>query len=98
MLSFLAWIVHGVNHLLTLIHQRKLFTGINGKEKRIVNRLLFYWKRKVGNNVKIGAETFIINRNIPDNCTVAGVPSKIVKLNGKRVEIKLKKINLSENK
>ena len=46
---------------------------------------------KVGNNVKIGAETFIINRDVPDNCTVVGTPGRIVKLSGKRVDIKLKK-------
>lgn len=45
---------------------------------------------KVGNNVKIGADTFIINKNIPDNCTVVGTPGKIVMLNGKKVNIKLK--------
>ncbi len=46
---------------------------------------------KVGNNVKIGAEAFVINRNVPSNCTVVGAPGRIVKLNGKRVNIKLKK-------
>jgi len=45
---------------------------------------------KVGNNVKIGADTFIINKNVPDNSTVVGTPGKIVKLNGKKVNIKLK--------
>jgi serine O-acetyltransferase len=45
---------------------------------------------KVGNNVKIGADTLIINKNVPDNCTVVGTPGKIVKLNGKKVNIELK--------
>ncbi len=45
----------------------------------------------IGNNVKIGAETFIIMHNVPSNCTVVGVPGKIVKLNGKKVNIKLNK-------
>ncbi len=45
---------------------------------------------KVGNNVKIGADTFIINKDIPDNCTIVGTPGRIVKLNGKKVNIKLK--------
>jgi len=43
----------------------------------------------VGNNIKIGANTFIINKNIPDNCTVAGDPGVIVKLNGEKARIKL---------
>ena len=46
---------------------------------------------KVGNNVKIGADTLIINHDVPDNCTVVGTPGKIVKLNGEKVEIELKK-------
>ncbi len=46
---------------------------------------------KVGNNVKIGAEAFVINRDVPSNCTVVGAPGRIVKLNGRKVNIKLKK-------
>ena len=46
---------------------------------------------RIGNNVKIGADTFIINKGIPDNCTVVGTPGKIVKLDGKKVNINLKK-------
>ncbi|MBN2368729.1 serine acetyltransferase [Candidatus Woesearchaeota archaeon] len=46
---------------------------------------------KVGNNVKIGANTFIINQDIPDNCTVVGTPGRIVRLNNKKVNILLKK-------
>lgn len=38
---------------------------------------------KVGDNVKIGATSVIINRDVPSGCTVAGCPGKIVKLNGK---------------
>ena len=45
----------------------------------------------IGNNVKIGAETFIINHDVPSNATVVGVPGRIVRLNGKKVNIKLKK-------
>ena len=43
----------------------------------------------VGNNVKIGAETFIINHDVPDNATVVGVPGRIVKLDGKKVDLPL---------
>lgn len=46
---------------------------------------------KIGNNVKIGAESVIIGHNVPDNCTVVGAPGKIVKMNGKKVSIKLLK-------
>ncbi|MCP5480700.1 MAG: serine acetyltransferase [Spirochaetales bacterium] len=41
---------------------------------------------EVGDNAKIGAETVVINRDIPANCTVVGTPGRIVRLNGRRVE------------
>ena len=44
---------------------------------------------RIGKNVKIGAETVIINRDVPDNCTVVGAPGVIVKRDGKKVEEKL---------
>ncbi len=44
---------------------------------------------KVGNNVKIGANTFILMRDVPDNTTVAGTPGRIVKMNGQEVDIRL---------
>ena len=44
----------------------------------------------VGSNVKIGADSTIINKNIPSNCTVVGTPARIVRLNGKKVNLKLK--------
>ncbi len=50
----------------------------------------------VGNNVKIGAETVIINRDVPSNCTVVGAPGRIVKLKGKKVNISLKKSRYKE--
>lgn len=43
----------------------------------------------VGNNVKIGANTTIINRDVPSNCTVVGSPGKIIKLEGKQVNLDL---------
>ncbi len=47
----------------------------------------------IGDNVKIGADTFVIMKNIPSNCTVVGAPGKIVKLNGKKVNLALKRTN-----
>ncbi|PIN85471.1 MAG: serine O-acetyltransferase [Candidatus Diapherotrites archaeon CG11_big_fil_rev_8_21_14_0_20_37_9] len=44
----------------------------------------------IGNNVKIGAETFVIMKDIPSNCTVVGVPGKIVWLDGKKANKELK--------
>lgn len=39
---------------------------------------------KVGNNVVIGANA-VVNKDVPDNCVVAGVPAKIIKVNNKKV-------------
>jgi serine O-acetyltransferase len=44
---------------------------------------------RVGNNVRIGANTFILMRDVPDNTTVAGTPGRIVKMNGQQVSMKL---------
>jgi serine O-acetyltransferase len=44
---------------------------------------------RVGNNVRIGANTFILMRDVPDNTTVAGTPGRIVKINGQEVSMKL---------
>jgi serine O-acetyltransferase len=44
---------------------------------------------KVGDNVRIGANTFILMQDVPDNTTVAGTPGRIVKMNGQSVSIKL---------
>ena len=43
----------------------------------------------VGNNVKIGSNTFILMQDVPDNSTVAGTPGRIVKINGQSVSVKL---------
>src|SRR5690554_970291 len=42
---------------------------------------------KIGDNVKIGAGSVVL-RDVPDNCTVVGVPGKVVKRNGRRVQEK----------
>jgi len=46
---------------------------------------------QVGSNVRIGANTFILMHNVPDNVTVAGVPGRIVKRNGNPCSEKLPK-------
>jgi serine O-acetyltransferase len=45
----------------------------------------------VGNNVKIGAESVVIMRDVPPDCTVVGAPGKIVKKDGQRVDLKLER-------
>lgn len=43
---------------------------------------------KIGDNVTVGACTFI-NKNIPDNYTVLGNPAKIIKKDGQKINIPL---------
>jgi serine O-acetyltransferase len=49
---------------------------------------------RVGNNVNIGANTFLYMVDIPDDCTVVGTPGYITRLNGQPVNIKPEKTNL----
>ena len=39
---------------------------------------------RIGNNVKIGGNSVVV-KDVPDNCTVVGVPGRIIKRNGCRV-------------
>jgi len=39
---------------------------------------------KIGNNVKIGAGSVVL-KDVPDNCTVVGVPGRVVVRNGRKV-------------
>ena len=43
---------------------------------------------KIGDNSKIGANAVVL-KNVPENATVVGIPAKIVKLNGEKVNISL---------
>lgn len=40
---------------------------------------------KVGNNVKIAANAVVLNA-IPDNCTAVGVPARVVRMNGQKIQ------------
>jgi serine O-acetyltransferase len=46
---------------------------------------------RVGNNAVVGANAVVV-KNVPDNCTVVGVPAQIIKRNG----IKVCSLNLDE--
>ena len=51
---------------------------------------------KIGSNSKIGANTFIIMQDVPENTTVVGSPGRIVRQNGKRVSKELPKTKHKE--
>jgi serine O-acetyltransferase len=59
-----------------------------GNNVRVATGAIVLGKITVGNNVNIGAGAVVV-KNVPDNCTVVGNPARIVKMNGKRVEIEL---------
>jgi len=44
---------------------------------------------RVGDHAKVGANAFVINRDVPAHSTVVGTPARIVKLDGKRVDLDL---------
>jgi serine O-acetyltransferase len=45
----------------------------------------------VGSNVRVGANSVIIMHDVPDNVTVVGAPARIVKLDGRTVNVPLKR-------
>ena len=50
----------------------------------------------VGENARIGANSFIIMHDVPANSTVVGTPARIVKLDGKRVDQEMSPTEISE--
>jgi len=67
----------------------------NGKRPTIGNNVKIFTGAtvfgdvKIGDNATIGAGA-VVNCDVPSNCTVAGNPAKIVKLNGEKVDLPLK--------
>jgi serine O-acetyltransferase len=46
---------------------------------------------KIGNDARIGANTFIYMGDVPDGATVVGTPGRIVHIDGKKVDLPLPK-------
>ncbi len=42
----------------------------------------------IGQNVNVGASSVVVN-SIPDNCTVVGIPGKVVSVDGRKIHSKL---------
>ncbi len=49
----------------------------------------------IGNNVRIAAGAVVLN-DIPDNCTAVGVPARVVRCNGEKVEQELDQIHIPD--
>ena len=41
--------------------------------------------RNIGNNVIVAPNSVVV-KDVPDNCVVSGIPAKIIKKDGKKVE------------
>jgi serine O-acetyltransferase len=76
---------HGVTLGGTGKHQRKRHPTI-GDDVFIGTHSTLLGPIHVGDRAKIGAETVIINRDVPPDCTVVGTPGKIVKRQSRRVD------------
>lgn len=68
----------------TVLYQNVTLGGLKGKYGPSIGRnciigagAVILGEVKIGNNVKIGANAVVL-RDVPDNCTVVGVPAKIV--------------------
>jgi serine O-acetyltransferase len=48
----------------------------------------------VGDNVRIGANSFIVMRDVPSNSTVVGTPARVIKRDGVRVDEELPKTKI----
>ena len=55
---------------------------------RIMTGATLFGDITIGNNVTIGANT-VVNKDVPDDCTVVGNPARIVKQAGQKVNIPL---------
>jgi serine O-acetyltransferase len=43
----------------------------------------------VGSNTRVGAESFVFMKDVPANCTVVGTPARMVRLDGRKVDLEL---------
>ena len=49
----------------------------------------------IGDNVRIAAGAVVLN-DIPDNCTAVGVPARVVRCNGQKVDQDLDQIHVPD--
>lgn len=61
---------------------------IIGNNVRIFTGAVVVGDITIGDNVTIGANA-VVNKSVPENCTVVGIPARIVRKNGMRISEKL---------
>lgn len=70
-------------HLVTL-GRGKGGLPIIGDDVKIFTGAILYGGIKIGNHVRIGAGS-VVDKDVPDNCVVAGNPARIIRRNGKDI-------------
>lgn len=65
--------------------RREVKAPVVGKNCYIGARAILIGGITIGDNCRIGAGAVVVN-NVPDNATVVGVPAKIIRIDGKKIE------------
>lgn len=77
-----------INQQVTIGYVNETDCPIIGNNVRISSGAQVLGRINIGDNVVIGANAVVV-KDVPPNCTVAGVPARIIRRNGIRVEEKL---------
>jgi serine O-acetyltransferase len=74
-----------INQQVTIGYSNKTDTPELGDNVVVNAGAKIIGKVKVGNNSTVGANAVVV-KNVPDNCTVVGVPAYIIRRNGIKVK------------
>lgn len=77
-----------VNQCVTIGYKNRDDAPTIGNNVTVSSGAKIIGKVNIGNNVVIGANAVVV-KDVPDNCTVVGVPAYIIKLNGIKCNIQL---------
>jgi serine O-acetyltransferase len=77
-----------INQQVTIGYSNKTDTPELGDNVVVNAGAKIIGKVKVGNNSIVGANAVVV-KNVPDNCTVVGVPAYIIRRNGVKVKEEL---------
>ena len=76
--------------LVTLGNDRNVKRPVIGDNVKIFTGATVFGDVTIGDNATIGAGA-VVSCDVPSNCTVAGNPARIVKLNGEKVDMPLER-------